>query len=294
MHLRVRFSVRISVWALRAAGLITDAYHPLFHKVVSRKASLPAQIVCPYIFSDTPLNARVTIISLSPTAEFEVEVDDEVIGQKIREKLVHYSEENYGQAVADKEHADLVARIDSILETAGITRDQLDRQQAVHTRETLQALMQLCAEVPHPQQGAVMGMFWRPVAKTDKAFVARWMVNFFAAERDPFERAQIGVNLDRFAIPEIADDLIRLIQDRRDDWSRVGLCAALLKTKDPRAPDVLASVLDDPRMTRSALEALGKLKTVSSGFRNRERWWGSFNTRRVCHNLRKFLHCGSP
>lgn len=261
MRFEIKLEGRLSVWALRSAGLVVDEYQKLFFDVLDRKASLPGEVGCPYIFSDAPISARITVRSFGqPVADLTVEVDDNAIGQKIQEKLVHYSEENRGQLVANKERDALWKKIDGILERSGITRDQLDRQQATHTRDSLRSLMKLCEEVPHPRQGEVIHMFWKPIAKADRTFVARWLVNFFANERDPFERAQIGVNLDKLAVPEIADDLIRLIKDQRYGWSRSGLCAALVKTKDSRAAEVIASVLAENEMSRWALEALGKLK----------------------------------
>ncbi len=261
MRFEIQLEGFISVWALRAAGLVVDEYQELFHAVLTDKVSLPREVICPYIFSDAPMNVRVTVRSFGqPVADLNVEVDDQVIGEKIRETLTRYSAENHGQSVANEEREALWAKIDKILESAGITRDQLDRQQATHTRDSLQALMKLCEEVPHPRQGEVIHMFWKPIAKADRAFVARWMVNFFANEKDPFERAQIGVNIDKLVGPEITDDLIRLIKDERYGWSRSGLCMALAKTKDSRAADVMESVLAQDGMTRWALESLGKLK----------------------------------
>ncbi len=253
------------MWALRAAGLVSDEYHKLLWRVFDKKASLPSQVACRYIFSETPIEARITLKQLGPpVTSLKIELDDADVAKKIHAKLAHYSVENRGLLVAERERAALWARVNEILIAGGTSVDQVNRNGAMLNRSTLQSLMHLAEEVEHPRQGEIIWIFLKPViAKADREFVAQWLVKFFAAERDPSERAQIGVNLDKFAVPGLADDLIRLLLDSRYGYSRAGLCGALVKTKDARAADVIASVIDEPELTRWALAALGKLKATN-------------------------------
>ena len=61
------------------------------------------------------------------------------------------------------------------------------------------------------------------------------------------------------SVPAIANDLIRLIQDRRYDHHRGPLCPALAKTKHPRAADVIASVMNEKWMGLFCIEGLKRL-----------------------------------
>jgi hypothetical protein len=61
-------------------------------------------------------------------------------------------------------------------------------------------------------------------------------------------------------LPEIAEDLIRLIEDRRYGHHRGPLCQALAKAKHPRAADVIASVMGEKYMALFCLAALGKTR----------------------------------
>ena len=74
--------------------------------------------------------------------------------------------------------------------------------------------MQLCDQTDPYRQANIHGLFTdRWVAKADRTFAARWLLKLFEAERNPYE--QIRVRVWELATPQIADDLIRLIQDAR-------------------------------------------------------------------------------
>jgi hypothetical protein len=263
MRFEVKLPQRLGIWALRRAGLDTSTYSQRWFDVIDGKASYPIEISCPYISSEKPINIRLTVfVHHHPLFHVAVEVDDDIIGGKIQEQIVRYSIDNDGEAIAEQEHRLLFAKIDDILKRDGTTSEILQRKSVILSRPTLELLMQLCEEAAeYGRQGSIYWIFWHPViAKADKVFVARWMVKFFTSEKDPFERGQISVNLDRLAVPEIADDLIQLIKDRRYGYARGGLCMTLAKTKDPRSAEVIASVLDEEGVTRWALECLGKLR----------------------------------
>src|SRR5262249_13161894 len=96
------------------------------------------------------------------------------------------------------------------------------------------------------------------VAKNERPFVARWLLKRF--ETDPESDDQLGMRIWENATPELAEDLVRLIEDRRYDHHRGPLCQALAKVKHPRAADVIASVMDEKWMALFCLDALGKTR----------------------------------
>lgn len=74
-------------------------------------------------------------------------------------------------------------------------------------------------------------------------------------------RTSIGSALGNFADASIADELIDLAQDRSLGAARAGIVnPGLPKTKDPRVPDVLLSLLDDPAVAPYAVQSLGRLR----------------------------------
>jgi HEAT repeat protein len=62
--------------------------------------------------------------------------------------------------------------------------------------------------------------------------------------------------LAAIAGPEVADDLIELLQDRGHGRGREMLCDALKRTKDPRAPGVLVELIEDDDVAGHAISAL--------------------------------------
>ena len=266
MNFEVRLTNQIAVWAMRAAGLDPVNYQQIFFDVLDRKVKLPADVFCPYFPSDEPVNVRVTVDSFgSPTACVKIEVEDEAIGNRIQEKLAHYSEENRGLSVLKRERENLQGRLNEILKRDGLTLNDIQAQKAVMSKATLESLMQFYAETEPAFRHDAGWVFRKEViAKADRPFVARWLVGLFPAEKDPavwYDTA--GLLFNGLAVAEIADDLIGLIRNRRYGACRGGLCDALVQTKDSRAAEVIASVLDEEGVTVCALECLGKLKAVN-------------------------------
>lgn len=265
MRFEVKLPQRMAVAVLRRAGLETDKYQQRWWEVFHGKASYPIEVPSPYVFSEKPVNARLKVFAHDNRSFYAaIEVDDDAIARQVQEKVVRYSIENKGEAVDAREHKQLFSKIDDILKRDGVNSSQIQTSRMSLSRQTLELLTKLCEEAAETgRQNSVYWIFWHPVvAKADKPFVARWMLDFFAKEKDPFERAQISVNIDKLAVPEIADDLIRLIKDHRYGDARGGLCLALVKTRDARAAEVIASVLGEKGVTRWALECLGKLRAL--------------------------------
>lgn len=70
----------------------------------------------------------------------------------------------------------------------------------------------------------------------------------------------IGNGLGVFAGPPIADALIELALDRSFGGARTEIVRNLPKTKDPRVPEVLRALLDDPTVRVAAVAAFGTTK----------------------------------
>jgi HEAT repeat protein len=66
----------------------------------------------------------------------------------------------------------------------------------------------------------------------------------------------IGNALATLADESLADDLIDLLDDQAQGAARQMLCEALRRTKDPRAPSVLTSLITDPDVGGHAIAAL--------------------------------------
>jgi hypothetical protein len=70
------------------------------------------------------------------------------------------------------------------------------------------------------------------------------------------EKWAYASTLATLAGPEVADDLLELLRDRRHGRTREMLCDALKRTKDPRAPDALIELIDDDDVSGHAILAL--------------------------------------
>lgn len=84
-------------------------------------------------------------------------------------------------------------------------------------------------------------------------------------DRDPRKReilrTTIGTALGKFSDPSVADEAIELALDRSYGEARTRLVnPGLAKTKDPRVPDVLLSLLDDPTVAPQAIKGLARVR----------------------------------
>lgn len=261
MQFEVKLPGRLAGWALRTAGTEAFTYYQREMDVLLEGASLPFNVSCPYFSLDKLVPVRITALALSPDAHLRIEVDDGVIGNRIREHLVRYSVENNGLAVLDRERKAILEKVDNTLKLYGLTHEQLQRRKTILTRPAMEVLMRLCDETEDHHKIDIYQLFTpHSVSKANRAFAAGWFLGLFEAERIPHE--QTCCRIWELACPQIAEDLIRLIEDRRYGNRRSMLCLALAKTKYPRGAKVIASILDDEGMARSGLEALGKLKAT--------------------------------
>jgi len=246
---------------MRAAGVEMSPYQQLFFEVIEKKTKLPAVVNCPYFLSDEPVNVQITVLT---TAHFKIEVADDEVGKKIQAEVLRYTTRKDGVAAAKEEHETLYARFRKILEPDGVTPEDVEANKVTLSRRAQEELMALCDQTHHASRGPVYWQFTKSqIPKDDRAFVARWLVKRFAAEKDPYTRSDIStvfLNHRDLVLRELADDVIPLIQDSRYGVSRSGLIHLLAKTRHPRAAEVIASVMDEHLLAWSALNGLGQLK----------------------------------
>ena len=261
MNFEVQIGGKNDVWVMRAAGVEMSAYQELFFQVTSKKAKLPAVVTCPYFLSDVPVNVQITVLALG---HFKIEVADDDIGKKMQAEILHYSQPQPGNVIGNPEHEALYARIGKILEPDGVTSDDVEANKVTLSRRAQEEFMRLCEETHHAHRGNVYWQFTKcQIPKADRAFVARWLVNRFAVEKDPCMRDAIStvfLNHSDLPVRELAGDLIRLVKDSRYGGSRSGMIHVLAKTRHPQAAEVIASVMDEDRLAWSALRNLGILK----------------------------------
>lgn len=87
---------------------------------------------------------------------------------------------------------------------------------------------------------------------------------FRKAPNDSSLKWTLGNALSTLADASLADDLIVLLEDRTQGNGRQMLCVALRRTKDPRAPEVLISLIHDPEVGGHAIHALRSYGPKSS------------------------------
>ncbi|WP_410599721.1 HEAT repeat domain-containing protein [Amycolatopsis sp. lyj-90] len=77
-------------------------------------------------------------------------------------------------------------------------------------------------------------------------------------------RRTLASGLADFTDQTVADEHIQLVGDPAYGSARQPLVATLAKTKDPRVPQVLVSLVDDPDVAEAAVVALGKLRPAAA------------------------------
>ena len=282
MRFEVNLPGGMDCWALRASGLEPEGFTKLSIAVITDKATPPKTLKCACTLPDASCTASVTVFSFGEperidyredksgriivkrgkrpktATHLQIDMDDPKVAKAVRKKLEHYSFENDGEGVSAREHCEFWDRLGKTLKREGFSTDRVASGEAQLTRRAIESLMELCRETDPIRRHDIRSLLTEEsVAKADRPFVVAWLMKEF--ESDFRIDDQICVKLWTMATPAIADDLIRLIKDRRYGDQRWVLCLGLAKTKDSRAADVIASILGQGINTRGALEALGKV-----------------------------------
>jgi hypothetical protein len=253
---------RINVAALRWAGMQIDAYYQRWTDAITKETSLPLEVQLPYSLSDPPVNISVTVLQVGDVVRLRVAAPDVAVEQDIREYLERYSAENDGAAVARRESEAVSAQINAILNREGLSSITL-RETRLLNRRAIESLIELAEEVARSQRAAITLVFANGrVERADKELAARWLISMFVTDPDAFDRAQTALRISENMVPNVAEDIIRLIENRQYGESRGGLLLALARTKHPRAADVIASVLHERHMAWTGIEGLTRLKAT--------------------------------
>ena len=261
MPFEINLPSRLDVCTLRCAGMETDAYQDRSMDVIIRDAPVPFEVKLPYFLSDPPGSVSVTMLENGKAVRLRIAAPSAAIERRIRKYMERYSVENDGQAVAEREHQSLWKQINAILRHERMSYEKLSRGEALLNRGAIEALMRLAKEVERSQVADIADLFANGhVVRQDQEFAVRWLIKLFAQNPDPFERDQLSLRIEENAVPQVAEELIRLIENRKLGESRSVLLVALAKTKHPRAADVIASVLHEDGMAWAGLQALARLK----------------------------------
>ncbi len=261
MRFEVTLPAKLEFWALHRAGVDSreslDRHMDLFLK----NEPLVWEVASRYFLSDDPLEVRIRRTPEGCDAHLVFDIDSEQTGSQIRDFVDRYSVENDGEAVFWQEHERLFAHIREALDREGVSSEGFFRGKAVLNRGAIEALMRLYDETERFRKRELANLFSQGrVARGDKAFVAPWLIKAYEVENG--WDGDLALRIDEMAVPKIADDLIRLIENRRFGPTRGPLCSALAKTRDRRAADVIVTVIDEEHMAGWCLDALGRLRAT--------------------------------
>ena len=247
MQFEAKLPAGIAAWVLGQARLDSEAFIKLLMDRFKKPPSLPATVQSRYLDLDKSIPAAITVFTFGereridrwhdpegkiviergakPTTPTHVRV--EIAGQPIdlaqaiQKVLNHYSFENDGEGIFWSDHCELYQRIDATLKPEGLSVSKLGEGVPL-TKPAIEALMNLGETVERFQWRDIHHLFGgNAVSKKERALVASWLMKRF--ENDPRSDDQLGMRIWDNAVPEIAEDLIRLIEDRRYDHHRVSV-----------------------------------------------------------------------
>jgi hypothetical protein len=253
--------------ALRAflkVKLEADAYRDLAWELLDgSEAPLyapkpPAVAECYFPNGDAPIAVRVTVLRYGMPTDLRIEIGDRSIGNQLKKQLLEIAAKYKKDADSELLHSKTYKEIDRILAGYRLTYDDVRHLGKPLPRPAIEKLMALCDKAP---SGTAMGIhiLVTEVARPDREFVARWLVEEF---KKPRASDQLGVRIYDIAVPAIGDELIRIIENRRFGDRRGSICMSLAKIKHKRAAEVIASVLGQDGCTIWAIRCLGKLKAT--------------------------------
>lgn len=264
MAFEINLPRQMGAYALRRAGLETDAYMEAWHLQFTSDdggaAALPIVLRLPYFLSERPRKVAVTVAQFDPVVRLRVAASGASVERKLRKALQRYSAENDGEAVLGRERRDVYERIDAALRKHRLTLDEVGRGHVVLPRPAIESLIALAGRIDAGHRCDVTNLFANaPVARADRERVCRWLMRCFEENPDPAGRAQLALRIDENATPAVGDDLVRLVRRRRLGDSRAALLTALARSKHAKAAAVVASVMRRDGMRWAGLKALAML-----------------------------------
>jgi hypothetical protein len=282
MRFDINLPAGIACAALYSAGLDAEGFTDLTIAESCGDARFPATLKC-RCRRDPSVKCSVTIHSFGENERIDrkrdkagklvftrsgkpknptrvtVEIDDGKIGREVRKELDRCSFENDGEIVSWQEHCDTWNRIDEVLKRDKLSYDKLEQGKGPMPRRAIEALIELAARLDPVRHENIHCLFDNHnIAKADRLLAAKWLIQQF--ERDQwYLDDQLSTRIYEQTCPQIADDLIRLINDKKYGDERWPLALSLARTRHPKAADVIVTLLGQGVNTRGALEALGKL-----------------------------------
>jgi hypothetical protein len=164
----------------------------------------------------------------------QIEVADHSIARQIQEVLFQYSTEHFRSDQPPPGPLSTRTRSIEILQRDGLTLEDIQYGTKQMSSHCVDALMQLYDEIESAFRNAiVLGFSRATLFHDDLTRAARWLVNHLVREKDPDTRSWILMDLhNHLAIPEIADDLIRILKDRNSPVRDGCLFDVFVMTKD--------------------------------------------------------------
>jgi hypothetical protein len=250
-------------------GIDFTPYKEFVYKYDFQQEMLPKSVTCLCSLKGKATPVHMTIFSAPPWARIKFETDNDELAGKIRQKLLKYSTEDKNGNIYKDWNTRQISN--QILARDGLNMNDIQARKGVMSRDCLDALMRHYEETESRFRYDICWLFTREaVPKTELVRVAKWLVNHLAQTRDFSSGDRIQEQLyNHLAVPEIADDLIRLLTDRNFKGRSGFLLEVLAKTKDRRVLEVAASLLDEDTITQrddylanSALAIIGRRKAA--------------------------------
>ena len=255
------------IQAYEDVGIDFAPYREFSNRYDERQKLLPKSVTCPCSLKGKPIPVRMIVFSTMPWARIQFEIDNNKLAKEIRQKLLKYSTEDKNGKVYKDWNTRQISN--QILARDGLSMEDIQSRKGVMSLDCLNALMRHYEETEPGFRGDVCWLFTREaVPKTEQVRVAKWLVNHLAQTKDGGGRIQEQL-LNHLAVPEIADDLIRLLTDRNFKGRGGFLLEVLARTKDRRVLDVAAALLDEDTITErdnylanTALAIIGRRKAT--------------------------------
>jgi len=248
------------IQAYSDVGIDFTPYREFSNQYDFRQELLPKSVTCLCTLNGKKLPVQMTVFSTRPWARIKFEIDDDKLAAEIRQKLLKYSTEDKNGNVYKDWNTRQISN--QILAHDGLTTKDIQNRNGIISQGCIDALMRHYDETESRFRCDICWLFTRDaIPKTDQARVAKWLMKHLAQTKNRSDGSRIVEQLyNHLAVPEIADDLIRLLTNRSFKGRSGFLLDVLAKTKDRRVLDVAVTVLDDDELTQSALTIIGRRK----------------------------------
>ena len=257
------------IMASREVGIDFTPYQKFTNQYDHQQELLPKSVTCPCSSKGEPTPVHMTVFSTMPWARIKFKIEDDQLAGEIRQKLLKYSTENKSGSVYKDWNTRQIS--EQILGRDGLTARLIQDRKGVMSKSCLDALMRHYEETEPRFRRDIAWLFTgEAVPKNEQDRVAQWLLNHLAQTKNFSAGDHIVEQLyNHLAVPAIADGLVGLLTDRNFKGRSGLLLDTLLKTKDRRAVEVAATLLDEDTiavladgLADSALAIIGRKKAV--------------------------------